>query len=230
MQLNVKKCKSMHVSRKHSLISYSYSLHSLPIELVQSYRYLGVTITSKLTWSEHIHNLVAATNKSLGFIRRSLSSSPPVIRKLAYDTFIRTKLEFASAIWHPHQAYLVDLLEAVQNRAARFITSQYDHRLSVTNIKSSLDIKSLALRRKISRLCLFHKLYYNFPHLRNLLLFPPNRTSCRLSNSLSIQRIHGSTNSFNNSFLPLAIAEWNSLPDLVVTQHDPIKFRNVLIY
>lgn len=72
--------------------------------------------------------------------------------------------------------------------------------LSISAIKSSLRLKSLSFRRKIVALCLFHRLYYNFPQLRGKLLNPPHRTSRRLFNSCSIQRLHGSTSSFNQSF------------------------------
>lgn len=218
----------MHVSRKHNNLSYPYSLNSIPLSEAESYRYLGIIINNKLTWSEHIENLCKDASKLLGFIRRSLAFSPRSIRQLAYETFIRSKLEYSSAIWNPYQTYLINQLEAIQNRAARFITSQYDRRHSVTVIKSSLYLQPMALRRKISQLCLFHKLYYNFPQLRSSVLHTPLRTSRRLFNSLSLQRIHGSTNSFNKSFLPSAISLWNELPDAIVTETEPNKFRQLL--
>lgn len=108
MKLNVSKCKYMQVTRKRTNLSYAYSLYSTTLSQVESYRYLGIHITSKLTWSEHITKIAADASKSLGFIRRHLSFSPPSIRSLAYKTFVRTKLEFGSPIWNPHQAYLID--------------------------------------------------------------------------------------------------------------------------
>lgn len=138
MQLNISKCKFMHVSRKRNNLSYPYSLNSTPLSETESYRYLGIIVNNKLTWSEHIAKLCTDASKLLGFIRRSLAFSPRSVRQLAYVTFIRSKLEYASAIWNPHQNYLIDQLEAIQNRAARFITSQYDRRHSITLIKASL--------------------------------------------------------------------------------------------
>lgn len=228
MSLNVSKCKFMHVTRKRSITTFPYCLGTVNLSEVHSYRYLGVTITNKLNWSNHILKLTADASKSLNYLRRSLYLSPPSIRKIAYETFIRTKLEYASSIWNPHQTYLADILEAVQNRATRFISSKYGHTTSVTHLKASVGLPLLASRRKISLLCLFHKLYYNFPDLRSTLLFPPVRSSHRLFNSMSIQRLHGSTNAFNKSFLPVAIEQWNSLPESVVAEHNPSKFRELL--
>lgn len=228
MQLNISKCKCMHISRKRSITNFQYSLNSVALSVTNSYRYLGVEITNKLTWSDHIIKLCASTSRALGFIRRSLSMSPAPIRQQAYETFIRAKMEYASAIWNPHQVYLIQLLEAIQNRAARFITSQYSSRHSVTNLKSSLGLEPLAFRRKVSILCLFHKLYFNFPALRQTLLSTPLRSSRRLFNSLSIQRLHGSSNAFNKSFLPIAIEEWNYLPETVVIETNPTRFRQLI--
>lgn len=229
MRPNTSKCKFMPVSRKHTNVIHPYSLNSTVLSQVDSYRYLGVVITSRLTWTEHITKLAADASKTLGYLRRSLSLSPASLRKLAFETFVRTKMEYASAIWSPHQIYLINILESVQNRAARFISANYDKRASISQIKSSLGLPVLSARRKISRLCLFHKLYYSFPHLHGSLLLPPVRTSRRLFNSLSIQRLFGSTNAFNKSFLPTAIDEWNGLTDAIVSEQVAVKFRDLLL-
>lgn len=67
----------------------------------------------------------------LAYIKGNLKSAPPHLRKLANETYVRPKLEYASAICSPHQLYLVDLIEAIQNRAARFIMSLYSRDISV---------------------------------------------------------------------------------------------------
>lgn len=228
MQTNVSKCKVMRVSRKQSNSEHVYNLNSTTLAYVDSYRYLGVLISNTLTWSDHITHLVADASKKLGYIRRTLCLSPPTVRKIAYVTFVRTKLEYASSIWSPHQTYLINLLESVQNRAARFIMSNYDHSSSITFIKESLDLQNLADRRILSRLCLFHKLYYYFPHLHGSLLLSPARYSRRLFNSRSLQRLFGTTVAFNKSFLPVAIEEWNNLPEAIVSERDSCAFKQLL--
>ncbi|CAN7937766.1 unnamed protein product [Ixodes hexagonus] len=95
-------------------------------------------------------------------------------------------------------------------------------------MKASLSLVTLNTRRRISRICLFHKIFYHHPQLRQSLLLDPHRSSRRLFNPLSVRRIPGSTVTFNNSFLPLAIIEWNSLPDHIVHISDPDLFRNAV--
>lgn len=214
----------MPVSRKHTNVIYLYSLNSAKLLQVNSYRYLGVLITSRLTWFEHITKLAADASKTLGY-SRSLSLSPAIIRKMAFETFVCPKMEYASAIWSPHQIYLINILESVQNRAARFISSNYDKRASISQIESSLGLPVLSARRKIARLCFLHELYYNFPHLHGSFLLPPFHTSLHLFNSMSIQHPFGSTNAFNKSLLPTAIEEWKGLTDAIVSEQVSFKFR-----
>ncbi|CAN8001653.1 unnamed protein product [Ixodes hexagonus] len=95
-------------------------------------------------------------------------------------------------------------------------------------MKASLSLVTLNTRRRISRICLFHKIFYHHPQLRQSLLLDPHRSSRRLFNPLSVRRIPGSTVTFNSSFLPLAIIEWNNLPDHIVHTSDPDRFRNAV--
>lgn len=74
-------------------------------------------------------------------------------------------------------------------------------------MKSSLDLEPLARRRKIAMLYLLRELYFNFPALRENLSLALLRSSRRLINSLNIQRLRGSSNALNKSFLPIAVEE-----------------------
>jgi hypothetical protein len=42
------------------------------LEVVDSAKYLGVTISEDLQWSKHIDNTVSKANRTMGFIRRNL--------------------------------------------------------------------------------------------------------------------------------------------------------------
>lgn len=187
MPLNLNKCQSISFSRKNTVIDSTYNIKSVAVTRTSSYKYLGVHITSSLSWTTHIQTICSKASRTLGFLRRNLKSASPEVKKLAYITFVRPKLEYASSVWHPSQSYLISDLEAIQNRAARFITSQYSRNTSVTLLKRSLGLQTLATRRVISRLCLFHSFFYRSP--RHLLLQPPPRTSSRLNHSNPIARI-----------------------------------------
>lgn len=216
MSLNLSKCKVMSFSRKHDNSDFLYSINHSAVSQAASYKYLGVHLTPNLSWSTHISAICAKASKSLGYLRRNLRCAPALVRKHAYLTFIRSQLEFASAIWSPHQNYLIVQLESIQNRAARFITRKYDRHLSVTQIKQELSLQPLDTRRTIALLCLFHK-YIVRVTPNPLPLNAPVRTSRRLHNSHSFTRIFGKTLAFNSSALPRAIMHWNDLPDQIAS-------------
>lgn len=228
MPLNTEKCKLVSFTRKKTVSQFSYKINSFPIAAVTSYKYLGVHLSPSLSWTFHIQTICSDAARTLGYLRRNLKLASPDIKKLAYLTFVRPKLEYASSIWHPSQAYLTHKLEAIQNRAARFICSQYSTNTSVTALKQSLNLHSLESRRIISRLCLLHAFYYH-PKSRHPLLKPPHRTSSRISHSNAIARLPSRTSSMLNSFFPQAITLWNHLPDTIASCADRKLFREKLL-
>ena len=59
MKFNVAKCHSMRVTRhySHKQIIHDYTLHQQTLENVQSAKYLGITITEKMDWGQHISDI-----------------------------------------------------------------------------------------------------------------------------------------------------------------------------
>ena len=61
----------------------------------------------------------------------------------------------------PHQQYLIDNIEKIQRRAARWVLSDYRQQSSVTNMLNQLHWPTLQLRRYVSRLSQIHKIVYH---------------------------------------------------------------------
>lgn len=227
MILNTTKCKTISFSRKHAHSDFTYYINNEAISRAAAYKYLGIIFTSTLSWATHITSTCAKASKTLGYLRRNLRNAPIDMRKLSYFTFVRPQLEFASSIWSPHQSYLVNLLESIQNRAARFISRNYSRNSSITQIKLDIPLQPLHIRRVVALLCLFHKYVYS-DNLSPLPLEPPSRVSSRLHNQYSFKRIYGKTLAFNSSALPQAISHWNDLPDAIASISNPDRFREQL--
>ena len=66
LTLNASKCKHMLVSRSRIHQYPQLHLADQPLECVQSYKYLGVTITSTLSWSDHIQSICNKSRRLVG--------------------------------------------------------------------------------------------------------------------------------------------------------------------
>ena len=62
-------------------------------------RYLGVTVSKDLKWNSHVSNVCTKANRTLGFLRRNLSSCPKDVKEMAYKGLVRPILEYAKLIY-----------------------------------------------------------------------------------------------------------------------------------
>ena len=145
-------------SKRTNKMEVSYTLEDTVLENVDSIKYLGVTITHDLRWNTHIRNMCTKANRSLGFLRRNLYQCPQDVKEAAYRGLVRPILEYDSCVWDPKGVVLQQKIEKVQNRAARFVTSNYTFETgSMTGILENLNWESLKKRRRNSRLILLYK-------------------------------------------------------------------------
>ena len=112
----------MIISRKHSptLPSSPFVINSSPLDQVDSYKYLGIWITSSLSWSLQINEVCMKARRQIGFLYRTLSNfaGSNTFLKL-YLTHVRPHLEYTAVVWDPYQISLIDKLEDVQKFALK---------------------------------------------------------------------------------------------------------------
>ena len=99
MEFNPSKCKTVTISHKNNPPQRKYVFCGVELEQVDSFQYLGVTISNKLKWSAHVSMIAAKANKSLGTIQRNLWNCSKNVKEIAYTSVVRPKLEYASAAW-----------------------------------------------------------------------------------------------------------------------------------
>ena len=158
MEFNPSKCKIVTISQKNNPPQRKYVFCGVELEKVDSFPYLGVTISNKLKWSAHVSLTAAKANKSLGTIQRNLWNCPKNVKEIAYTSLVRLKLGYASAAWDPFLKKDISALERVQRKAARFCSQNYDRYASITDMIKDLGWATLETRRRQSRLKVMYKL------------------------------------------------------------------------
>ena len=74
---------------------------------------------------------------------------------------IRPILEYASTVWSPYTKKNILVIEAVQRRAARFVTNTYNRTSSVTAMLFRLGWPSLEQCREIAKTIMMYKILHN---------------------------------------------------------------------
>ena len=211
MGVNPSKCQVVHVTGSKKPVKRDYILHRQALESVTSARYLGVDISSSLSWNPHVNRITGNANRTLGFVRRNIKTKMSKVRKTAYNTLVRPQLEYASAVWDPHTKVRTSQLEQVQRRAARWTASNYDWQASATQIVQDLEWCTLEQRRADACLCLFYKVIHGLVAvpLPDYIQYS-NRIS-RYCHSMTFRQVSISRDYYKYSFFPLAIVQWNAL-------------------
>ena len=219
MEFNPSKCKIVTISHtcKNNPRHRKYVFCGVELEQVDSFPYLGVSISSKLKWSDHVSMTAAKANKSLGAIQRNLWSCPKNVKEIAYKSLVRPKLEYTSAAWDPIFKKDISALERVQRKAAWFCSQNYNRYASVTDMIKDLGWATLETRRRQSRLTLVYKLTHGLIDIDNReYLIQRSESRTRGSHQFKFCGPYGNKDVFKFLFFPKTIADWNFLPEAIV--------------
>ena len=162
MHFNISKCVALRCCRMLSPSLFTYVLNDQPISCIDQYRYLGVILTSNMSFSPHIQKIAAKATRVLNFIKCNLYNCS---KSKAYLTLVRPILEYASSVWDPHLIKDSDQIEKEQRTAAHWVTSDYGWSSSVTVMLNNLSWPTPSLHHKISKLQIFYKAIHNLTAL-----------------------------------------------------------------
>ena len=74
MEFNPSKCQVVQVAGSRKPVSATYVLHGVALETVTCARYLGVDVSSNLSWGSHIDRITGTAHKTLGFVERNIKN------------------------------------------------------------------------------------------------------------------------------------------------------------
>ena len=112
--LNLSKCKAICISNKKKPPIYDYSLNSVALNWVHTFKYPGVRIDSKLKWGDQVTEVATRANRTLNLLRRTMYGCSKDAKKRAHTTLIRLQSEFCAPIWNPYTLKDCEKLEKVQ--------------------------------------------------------------------------------------------------------------------
>jgi len=228
MEFNPSKCQVIHVTKNKNVIKHQYLLHGQILESASNAKYLGLDLSSDLSFNTHINRITSQANRSLGFIKRNITTKNKKVRELAYKSLVRPQVEYASTIWSPYTKSKIHQVEMVQRRTARWVTNDYSPLSSVTAMQEVLGWRSLEHRRLDCRLIMFYKIYHNLVAIRlPSYIQTPQRLS-RHMHPLSLRQIQVSSDYHKYSFFPHSVVLWNNLPGHIATLPDLEQFKRAV--
>ena len=89
----------------------------------QTFKYLGITFSENLTWSDHISNVSIKINQRIGLLRRVKVFIPLKARLTIYNSLILPLFDYADIIWgDKNNTTLMDQLQIHRRYLHRMLT------------------------------------------------------------------------------------------------------------
>ena len=115
MQFNLNKCGTLRCDRLSQPRSFTWQCTH---NCVTEHPYLGVLLTSSMSFSPHINNIVAKASTMLNFIWQNLSKCTKDVKSTTYLNLVRPILEYSSPVLDPYLLADIKSTEKVQRCAA----------------------------------------------------------------------------------------------------------------
>lgn len=163
LDLNLKKCKVMSYSRKHSTFMTSYSMNNCLLQRVEQISDIGVLFDPKLTFNLHIDSIINKARSRIGFIFRFSKEFKDVyLLKLLYCTLVRPILEYCNCVWSPRYGVHISRIESVQKKFLLFALAHLEwnsalHLPSYSDRLKLIDLPTLRKRNIIQNVIFVHK-------------------------------------------------------------------------
>ena len=126
LKMNTSKCSHIHFSLRTPTAAKSYVIEDTVIRSSDSYKDLGITVTSTLSWSKHLNRICGRAYAALATIRRTLPpSASPRLKRHLYVATVRSLLVYGSQVWRPRLIKDIKKIESVQRRATKYILMDF---------------------------------------------------------------------------------------------------------
>ena len=196
------------------------------VKRVEHHKHLGLTLDSKLSFNNHVNNIISKVRKSIGIIRYLAGYLPIKTLDQIYKLQCRPHLDYCDVIFHsPAIPSLFDSSINLTNLMQRLESTQYQAALAITRawkgtsqnkLYEELGCEYLSDRRWARRLFQFFKIFHNIsPDYLKVNLPPLRRHLYGVHQPNILKEIFSRTTKYKNSFFPNSVKIWNCIgPDI----------------
>ena len=172
------------------------------IEQVQSVKLLGITVNDDLSWSDHVHNMVAKASQALYQVKiLKRAGLTPFELVVFYKSIVRSLLEYCAPLWHGGlTAESISDIERIQKRFLKIVFPDFTYEAAL--LSSNLEV--LSARRQF--LC--KKFFINIQHDENFKKFFTTQDTHHETRLNALQHFKlplCRTNRFKNSCIPYCL-------------------------
>lgn len=150
-----------------------------PIECANSFKFLGVTLDSRLSFNEHINNVVSSCQKRVNILRMLGGTEHGGDRKtllMLYKSLIRPILEYNSFVFDSTCKTSKLKLERIQNASIRAATGALIHS-PITSLLADSGLCSLQTRRQYQLISYYIKVQSTENHPAKQCFAHPRRVT-----------------------------------------------------
>jgi hypothetical protein len=147
-------------------------LDNTQLKQVDEECYLGMILTSNMSWKKHIHKITTKASTRLGLLFKVKNYIPRPALSNYYTTFVRPILEYGNVTFDNCTAFEANSLEQVQRLAAVICTGSFK-RSSYNLLLKDLGWDTIQNRRQNAKLILMFKIINNLTPNYLKELIPP---------------------------------------------------------
>lgn len=202
------KCIKFSLPNVHST-DIKIKLNNNDLELVNSSTFLGVTLDSKLQWTNHIEKLVSKLGSAVFAIRKIRNLTDVATARLVYYAYFHSIMSYGVLLWG--SASNLEMVFVLQKRAIR----------SIYNLKPRDSLRELFKEINIITLPSLY-IYQNIVNVRKNITsyekYVPYYTSTRKRNHLVTSRFR--LQKTDKSFLGNGVRFYNKIPTEIIDLPD----------
>ena len=216
LSLHLEKTNSMLISSKPKGDNdLNLTLNDAPVTQVDSCKYLGVQIDSRLKFSDHFDMVLTRVRRAIGVFSRAARFIPPHARVTLFNTLILPHIDYCSTVWSTsiRKQDLIKL-QRIQNRAMRIIL-ECAPRTHITDMLDTIKWMSIKQRFFYNHCNLLWKINNNMtPDYLSTFFTPISSIHSHNTRSASAGRFYISQ-SHPKSLNATGSKIWNTLPQHV---------------